>query len=145
MLAGESRLSRETLVTTCGGLAAGMDESLAPNLLVTLDGQAVRWGKLGKSKREEVHKTAEGTYGLTVYEDGPKAWQECWSAATGTHLGGSEPAEPFRMLVRWIRSGVDSGRTSDIRAFDRYFENRSPEASKLLTIPKFKLKPEGGQ
>ena len=145
VLAGESRLSRETLVTTCGGLAAGMDESLAPNLLVTLAGQAVRWGKLGKSKREEVHKTAKGTYGLTVYEDGPEAWQQCWSAATGTHLVGSEPAEPFRMLVRWIRAGVDSGRTSDIRAFDRYFENRSPEASELFAIPKFKLKPEGGQ
>ena len=76
---------------------------------------------------------------------GPEKWQESWSAVTGTHLGVSEQAEPFRMLVRWIRSGVDSGRTSDIRAFDRYFETRSPEPSELFAIPKFKLKPEGGQ
>ena len=47
VLAGESRLSRETLVVTYGALAAGMDESLVPNLLVALDGQAVRWGKPG--------------------------------------------------------------------------------------------------
>ena len=143
VLAGESRLSRETLMMTYGVLAAGMDESLAPNLLVTLDGHTVRWGKRGKAEREEVHKTAEGTYGVTVYRDGPEKWQECWSAATGTHLGGSVEAEPFRILVRWIRSGVDSGRTSDIRAFDRYFETKSQGRSELFAIPKFKLKPEG--
>ena len=146
VLAGESRLSRETLVRTCGVLAAGMEESLAPNLIVTLDGHAVRWGKVAKAAREEVRKSEKGTYGVTVHRDGPEEWQESWSAATGTHLGGSsEVDEPFRMLVQWIRGGVDSGRTSDIRSFDRYFETKSQGRSKLFALPKFRSTPEGAE
>ena len=52
VLAGESRLSRDTLVARCNLLAAGMDETLAANLVVTLDGHAVRWGKVAKGERE---------------------------------------------------------------------------------------------
>ena len=145
VLAGESRLSRDSLAGTCSALVAGMDETLAPNLIVTLDGYAVRWGKVAKGKREEIHKTAGGTYGVTVRRDGPEGWEELWSAETGTHLGGSETGDVFRMLVRWIRQGVERGRTSDIRSFDRYFEGKSQEQSKLLAVPKFRLTPEGGE
>ena len=76
VLAGESRLSRDSLVRTSSALAVGMDETLAPNLIVTLDGYAVRWGKVAKGKREEIRKSADGTYGVTVYRDGPEGWQE---------------------------------------------------------------------
>ena len=145
VLAGESRLSRETLVRTCGVLAADMEEDLAPNLIVTLDGHAVRWGKVAQAAREEVRKNAKGTYGVAVHRDGPEEWQESWSAVTGTHLGGSELDEPFRMFVQWIRRGVDSGRTSDIRSFDRYFETKSQGRSKLFAMPKFKQIPEGAE
>ena len=145
VLAGESHLSRDTLTTTCSALAAGMDETLAPNLLVTLDGFAIRWGKLSKRKREEIHKTANDTYGVTVYRDGPEEWEDVWSAQSGTYLGGSEQSEVFRMLVRWIRQGVGSGRTSDIRSFDRYFEMQSPVSSKLFAVRKLRLTREGGE
>ena len=142
VLAGESRLSRDTLVRTCNLLAAGMDEALAPNLVVTLDGHAVRWGKVARGEREEIRKSGDGTYGVTVYRDGPEGWQESWSAETATHLGGSEPSDVFRMLVRWIRQGVELGRTSDIRSFDRYFETKSQGQSKLFAVEKFRVTPE---
>ena len=143
VLAGESRLSRNTLVEMFCGLSADMEESLVPNLLVTLDGYAVRWGKIAKGERKEIHKSAAGTYGVTVYKDGPESWQESWSAETATHLGGSEPSDAFRMLVRWIRQGAELGRTSDIRSFDRYFvEKSSGEPTRLVSIPKLKRSPE---
>ena len=137
VLAGESRLSRETLVGMFSELSAGLDASVVPNLLVTLDGHAVRWGKVAKGERKEVRKSAAGTYGVTVHKDGPEAWQDSWSAETATHAGGSGPPDPFRMLVRWIRQGAELGRTSDVRSFDRYFEEkRAEQRNSLFAIPR---------
>ena len=64
VLAGESRLSRETLVRMFSKLSAGLDASVVPNLLVTLDGHAVRWGQVAKGERKEVRKSAAGTHGV---------------------------------------------------------------------------------
>ena len=140
VLAGESRLSHESLVATFSALSAGMDESLAPNLLVTLDGYAVRWGKIAKGERKEVRKSADGTYGVTVYRDGPEGFESSWSAAMATHVAGSEDAETFRLLVRWIRQAVERGRTSHVGSFDRYFEAKSTDqAGTVFCIPKLKL------
>ena len=137
MLAGESRLSRETLVGMFSELSAGLDASVVPNLLVTLDGHAVRWGQVAKGERKDVRKSAAGTYGVTVHKDGPEAWQDSWSAETATHAGGSGPPDPFRMLVRWIRQGAELGSTSDVRSFDRYFEEkRAEQRNSLFAIPR---------
>ena len=143
VLAGESRLSRDKLVAAFCALSAAMDESLVPNLLVTLDGYAVSWGKIAKAERKEIRKSANGTFGVTVYKDGPEGWQASWSAETATHVGGSEESDTFRMLARWIRQGAELGRTSDIRAFDRYFEAKSPgEPRSVFALPKPKIAPE---
>ena len=137
VLAGESRLSRETLVGKFSELSAGLVASVVPNLLVTLDGHAVRWGKVAKGERKEVRKSAHGTYGVTVYKDGPEAWQDSWSVETATHAGGSGPPDPFRMLVRWMRQGAELGSTSDVRSFDRYFEEkRAEQRNSLIAIPR---------
>ena len=144
LLAGVSRQSRDSLVATCSELSASMEESLTPNLLLTLDGYAVRWGKVGKAERKEIHQSAGGTYGLTVHKDGPESWQESWSAETATHLGGSEEGDTFRMLVRWIRQGAELGRTSHVRSFDRYFEvNFQGQPRPLFCIPKLRRLLEG--
>ena len=145
ILAGESRLTCDSLVATFSALSAGVDERLLPNLLVTLDGYAVRWGKIAREERKEIRKSSEhGTYGMTVYKDGPERWQESWSAATATHVGGSEQPDAFRMLIRWIRQRVELGRTSHVRAFNRYFEANSMERSTpLLCIPKLPAPREG--
>ena len=125
VLAGESRLTCNSLVAAFQAGAAGMEESQVPNVLVTLDGCVACWGKFGRQKRREVRKTGRGTYGVAVRKGGPEGWQPSWSAAMATHVGGCQDSDPFRMLVRWIRQGVELGRTSDVRSFDRYFEAKS--------------------
>ena len=58
-------------------------------------------------------------------------------AETATHAGGSGPPDPFRMLVRWIRQGAELGRTSGVRSFDRYFEEkRAEQRNSLFAIPR---------
>ena len=144
VLAGDSRVKHETLLGTFRALAAHGKEELTPNLLVTLDGFAIRWGNIEKGERKEICRSEDGTYGVTVYKDGPKSWKEKWSAETATHVGGSRNSDGFRMLVRWIRQGIESGRTSHVRAFDRYFESKSPgELMPLMSLPKAKGPPEG--
>jgi len=137
VLAGESRMSRESLVERFSLLSAATDKSLVPNLVVTLDGCFVRWGKIGKGERTEVRKSPDGTYGVSVYKDGHEGWQSSWSAAMATHVGGSEEAETFRLLVRWVRQAVEQGRTSHARSFDRYFEPKSADQlGTVFYIPK---------
>ena len=139
VLAGESKLRQETLVEAFCALAAELEGCLLPNLLVTLDGYAIRWGNIAKAERKEVRQSKDGTYGLSVCKDGPEGWQVSWSAETATHLGGSKVSDPFRMLVQWIRQGAELGRTSDIRSFDRYFEAKSSgEPARLLIMPKLR-------
>ncbi len=135
VLAGDSRLKHETLVATFYEFAAQLGERLSPNLLATLDGYAIRWGNIAKGERKVIRQSKDGTYGVTVYKDGPERWQVSWSAETASHLGGSTISDAFRMLVRWIRQGAELGRTSDIRSFDCYFEEKpSGEPTPLVSI-----------
>ena len=137
VLAGEARLKHETLVQHFHKFVEQTEENVSPNLVVTLDGYSIRWGKIAKGERKEIRQSGDGTYGVTVYKDGPESWQMTWSAETATHVGGSKVSDPFRMLVRWIRQGAELGRTSDVRAFDRYLEQNMPEEpTPLLSIPK---------
>ena len=137
VLAGESKLKQETLLDKFHKLAAQVGENLSPNLLVTLDGYVIRWGNIGKGERKEIRQSKDGTYGLSVHKDGPKGWQEKWSAENATHVGGSRTSDAFRWLVRWIRQGAEVGRTSHVRSFDRYFESKSSgEHTPVMTIPK---------
>ena len=140
VLAGELRLKHQTLVDTLLALAAQEGDSLSPNLLATLDGYALSWGNISKQERREIVKSKDGTYGVRVYKDGPKSWQVSWSAETATHVGSFENSDAFRSLVRWIRQGAELGRTSNVRAFDRYFEAKSAGESKaMLCVPKLRL------
>ena len=140
VLAGESRLKGDKAVAMFSELSAAMDEKLVPNLLVTLDGYTVSWGKIARGERKEVYKTAAGTYGVRIHKDSPQSWQVSWSAQTATHAGGSKRSDPFRMLVRWIRQGAELGRTSDVRSFDRYFEERpSRERVSVFATQKLQL------
>ena len=137
ILAGKSRLKRATLVSAFRELSAGKANGLVPNLVVTLDGLAVSWGKVAKNIRREVHKTPNGSYGVTLLQDGPERWQPTQSAITATHAGASVVPDPFRFLVRWIRQTVESGETSDVSAFDRYFEEKGEKAPEgVFAVPK---------
>ena len=137
VLAGESQLKLETLLGKFRENATHVGDNLSPNLLVTLDEYAIRWGSIEKGERKEIRHSEKGTYGLTVYKDGPKNWYDKWSAETATHMGGSKNSDVFCMLVRWIKQGAEQGRTSHIRSFDRYFESKSSgEPTPLIYFPK---------
>ena len=129
VLAGESRLKHETLVETFRALASQVGESLSPNVIATLDGHVVSWGSVAKQERKEVSQGKDGTYGVTVYKDGPEAWKPSWSSESATHVGGSESADAFRILVRGIRGWAEVGRTSGVKSFDCYFEVKSNRKS----------------
>ena len=139
VLAGQSRLKQETLLEIFYMHAAQLGEDLSPNLLVTLDGYAIRWGSIEKGERKEIRQSEGCTYSLTVHKDGSEKWQDKWSAETATHVGGSKQSDAFRMLVRWIRQGAELGRTSHVRSFDCYLESKSSDKpTPLFGIPKLK-------
>ena len=137
VLAGESRLKHETLVATFRTLAAQVGNSLSPNLLATLDGHAVSWGNIARQERRETHQGENGLYVLTVHKDGPEVWQVTAAAETATNVGGYKNSDAFRLLVLWIRQWAESGRTSGVRSFNRYFEEKSPHKSEpVYLLPK---------
>ena len=134
ILAGESKLRLETLIEKFYSLSVGMDWSLRPNVLVTLDGYFVRWGKIAKAERKEIMKSDNGTFGVKVYKDGPEGWHHLLSAKNATHAGGAKYSDPFRMLVLWLKHVAVVGRTSDVTAFDRYFEEKDSQPVPLVTV-----------
>ena len=144
VLAGESRLAQEKLSETFSAVGAEIGERLSPNLLATLDGDVVNWGKIAKAERKEIHRLKSGTYGVAVHSDGPEGWKPTWSSATATHAGAYKVSDPFRLIVRWIRQRAERGRTSDIRSFDRYFEERpTGESRTVFCVPKSGATREG--
>lgn len=135
VLAGASRLGLNALVDAFRDIAAEVGHTVSPNLLGTMDGHVLSWGNMAKQKSEEVHRSDSGTYGVTVYHDGPVSWQPARSSQTGSQVGGYTDADAFRLLVRWIRQAVEIGRTSDIRSFDRYFdENKDSRRRQIYAV-----------
>ena len=140
VLASGSRFERDSLLARFAELSVDVDESILPNLLLTLDGYVVNWSKIARGKRDEVFRSARGTYGVAVHRDGPKSWIPSVSAATATHIGVSEQSDTFRLLIRWIRQAIELGRTSHIRSFDRYFETEpTGQPNPVACIPKLDL------
>ncbi len=137
VLAGECRLKHETLVQHFRSLASEMGNTLSPNLLLALDGYAVRWGKMAREEQKEIGRSQDGTYNLTTYRAGPERWEASLSSETATHVVGSEVSEAFRMLVRWLRLWARVGRTSAVDSFDHYFApNSSGELRPVASLPK---------
>ena len=127
ILTGELQLKHETLVTTFHNLSSQTGDCLSPNLLVSLDGYVIGWGNIAKGERKEKFQSKDGKYGVKVFKDGPERWRLSWSAESATSMGGFMHSDSFRELIRWIKMAADRGRTSDVRSFDRYFEQKSSE------------------
>lgn len=123
VLAGESRLKRETLLDTfCALSHEEVEPMLLPNFLASLDKFVIMWGNIANQERRETYRSENGTFGVRVFRDGPERWQTSWSTENATHVGGSEDPEPFRSLVYQIRQVATLGRTSDVSSFDHYFK-----------------------
>lgn len=137
VLAGECRLKLETLLEHFRGLAVEIGHTLSPNLLLTLDGHALSWGKMAREEHRRIGRSQDGTYNLTSHKAGPEHWVPSFSSETGTHVIGAEVSGEFRTLVSWLRKWARVGRTSATKAFDRYFEpNSSRELEKIVSLPK---------
>lgn len=142
VLAGSSSLKPETLVNYFRKFATETRNFLSPNLLLTLDEYAIRWGNIGKETRKVVSRFDDGLYGLSIHPTGPDGWKPSFSSETATHVVGSEVSEAFRMLVQWLRLSVRIGKTSAIESFDRYFEkNSSDERRTAVSLPKLETAP----
>ena len=137
ILAGESRLKLETLLTTFQNLSTEAGDCLTPNLLVSLDGYTIGWHNIVKEERKEIFQAKDGTYGLKVYKDGPEKWQASLSAESATSVLGIKDSDTFRVLIRWLKRAAERGRTTDPRSFDRYFEQKlSEKPQSVFHIPK---------
>ena len=62
--------------------------------------------------------------GVRVYKDGPEAFHATWAAEDAPLVGGSIQTDPFRALVSWMRLAAYAGRTSNVKALDRYFNRK---------------------
>lgn len=121
---GNMMIKLDTLMSLFVTQTQKVGSGLSPNLLVSLDGATFYWGKL-TSQRSEVATGDDGKYSLQVRSDGPLTVNAEWSEATATHLISSRSDDPFRVLIQWIRNVFRSGRTSDARSLDRYFDTRN--------------------
>ena len=134
VLAGESRLRTNRLGTTFRELTGSTGDALSPNLLVTLSGIALSWGRITDERPGEVVRK-DGKYVLSVARGGPPRWEPEWSAQTAELLRVAHD-DAFRLLVRWIREVHHRGRTSAVSSLDRYFLIREPQPAHSLFFPK---------
>ena len=112
-------------------------ESLSPNMAVLLSGGLLTWGNFTKRRIEKTISDKTGTYGMRAVHDAPAKWEPSWSAQKADILEYSEDKEPFRALIRWVYEIYRTGKTSDARAFDRYFLKKdAPNPSNQKFVPK---------
>ena len=139
ILAGTSQMPPDTLLELYRDFTNETGESLSPNLAVLLSGGLLTWGNITNRRIEKMISDKTGTYGMREVHDGPAKWEPSWSAQKADFLHYSEDKEPFRALIRWVYEMYRTGKTSDARAFDRYFLKKDdPKPSNQKFVPKSK-------
>lgn len=110
-------------------------EHLSPNMAVLLSGSLLTWGNLTKQKLRETRWSEQHkSYGIVERSGDRLAWQVSWSAQEADFLRYAEDTEPFRALIRWISEMYRRGETSDVRAFDQYFQKKKASTSSQVNI-----------
>ena len=137
IVAGTARIQIDKLLEFFRDFTCEESAHLSPNLAVLLDGGLLTWGKITNRQFEKYWSEKNGTYGMREVSDGPAKWKASWSAQNADYLGHSEDTEAFRALIRHIYETYRTGKTSDVRAFDRYFHVRDrPVPLQVKYIPK---------
>ena len=138
LVAGASQMSDDTTREAFMEFTASIGEGLSPNMAVLLSGKLLTWGNVAKKKLREVEWSEEHkSYSLVERAGDQLEWRVSWSAADAEFLRYEEGTEPFRALIRWIVELYRTGETSDVRAFDQYFQKRKASAvSQVSFIPK---------
>ena len=120
IIAGSVQMSTNTLMETYLKFTRETGDGLSPNVLVVLTGGLLTWGNHTTKRTEKIKSDDAGNFGLRETYDGPARWSPSWSAQKAGFLSYEEDKEPFRFLIRWVYEIFRTGKTSDIRACDRY-------------------------
>ena len=137
IVAGTARMQIDKLLEYFRDFTCEESAHLSPNLAVLLDGGLLTWGNITNRHFEKYRSEKNGTYGMREVSDGPAKWKSSWSAQNAHYLRHSEDTEAFRALIRHIYEIYRTGKTSDVRAFDRYFHIRDrPVPSQIKYIPR---------
>lgn len=120
ILAGSMRMQHDTLMDAFLEFTRDTGERLSPNIAVILTKGLLTWGNFSTRREERTRPDNRGTYGMRVSHDGPPQWDPSWSAQNAEVLHYTEDTEPFRALIQWIFEMYRTGKTSDVRAFNRY-------------------------
>ena len=138
VLAGHLRLQSDTFCEAFREFTHQTSDMLSPNLVAILNGGLVTWGNITKERQREV-KWSDQSKGYVLEERAGNqlTWESSWSARNASCFSYSEETDTFRTLIRWIFEIYRTGKTSDVRAFDRYFLRKgSPTPSNQQFIPK---------
>ena len=138
VLAGELRTSQETFLNAFRELARETGDQLSPNMVVILNGGLLSWGNFARVKHREIKwLDRSNSYGVTETTGRDIGWESNWSAKGSSLFRHSSEEDAFRTLIRWIRVLYQSGKTSDARAFDHYFQQKSdPSGANTMYVPK---------
>ena len=138
LVAGDTQMSTDTLRESFMEFTSATRDSLSPNMAVLLSGVLLTWGNTAREKLREVKWSEQNkSYSLTERSGNRLEWKAAWSAEDAAFLRYAEDSEPFRALIRWIVELYRTGETSDVRAFDQYFQKRKAStSSQVCIIPK---------
>ncbi|MYC37034.1 MAG: hypothetical protein F4X66_09000 [Chloroflexi bacterium] len=122
IIAGDLRTRDDTFCETFLELARGTGDQLCPNMVVILNGGVLTWGNITKGKVRNIERSEQSKgYVLAEREGNRPTWETSWSATKGSWIQYSREKESFRAAIRWIFQMYREGKTSDAKAFDRYF------------------------
>lgn len=137
IIAGSVRMQTDTLMEAFLEFTRDTGEHLSPSIAVILSGGMLTWGKITTRRTERTEPNKTGTYGMSERHDGPPRWEPSWSAQNAEILRYLENTEPFRTLIQYIYEMYRTGKTSDVRAFNRYLlESDSSASDQPMLMPK---------
>ena len=139
VVAGGLRVSPETFCDTFREFSQETGDQLSPNMVAILNGGLLTWGNLARVKQWETKWFDHSkSYGVTETRGRDIGWEVSWSAQGSSLFSYSPEEDAFRELVRWIRGLYQTGKTSDVRAFDHYFQPKShSKAENVIYKPKY--------
>ena len=138
IIAGDLRTREDTFCETFLELAREAGDQLCPNMVVILNGGVLTWGNITKGKVRNIEwSDRRKGYVLSERDGNQPTWDTVWSATKGNWIQYSREQESFRTAIRWIFQMYREGKTSDARAFDRYFTGSSdPEGTQPTYMSK---------
>ena len=141
VVAGELEVKAETFCDAFKHFSRETGDQFSPNMITILGGGLLTWGNLAKVKQQETRWSDQHkSYGVSETTGNEVGWEISWSAQGSALFRYSAEREAFRALVRWIRELYRSGKTSDARAFDHYFQHKDNLiATDHMYVPKYDI------